>query len=927
MVSTDRKRDLILRLFLILFLAFLLAVFLQHTAYAAGGWIDGTDSPIYDGGSTSERKDSILEVLNVIWTNIKGMASDLLGALFSDTIRSTGDSLYYMLSMAGIDLNSIIYGRVGGAAVMNDGVALFTFELVPGNPYGIVAMYMYSALRMIFCLVIICVLLARLAAFLYGSGNGKQREELKEVLSTSVILVLMVILLPYVLGVILFLRDVILYTVMERGGELVQRISTSIYPGFMNVISKINVNRIASDIMYSFFGASGEYNIITMFRDAAGGNLLNSLMYIGAIIMTIYFAVAYISAALSMVVLVVSFPMACVATLFDRSIMKNWTKQVAGVLMIPIIDSFLMLIPIIFGLLGKSQSVSGYTIIQLILCCCVIPARGCVRLWLGFGGSNGMELAGIGALMGAMQMGKAIAGVAMGIGMKNLAAGKAAASDESMADMFTERQQAKELQDIDTSQQLDKDIQDMFGGPGEKENEEKDKTAAASRTPGNSVADLKDKVAEMEKRKAVLTDQMKHNDVRNADIMKKTAALDEDIAALRTDKEAAKDSAKEMGAAAQGRVQECDRLIAENELEKKRLGRESAEIRRDNTIKAGQISRLDAVSRRARDAMVGMRAAGGGGGMAIPEGEQEVLDRYANIDNFETPEFKNISMDRKAELYRERARMSRQRARLQTAVEASGAVAGATLAFGATMFGSPAVKMYGTALGVQAGAGVASLMEETVYNHQAGAAYQRMAPSSISGGEVRQSAGPEPARLEDGHMQQRRITQKQTVRQQVIVDKQMEMEVDISSGRVDTIGAQGPSDFGDENHGWVYGGSASDERIWNEVIASPKGQERVSTELRRALTAAGSSVRLMRKNMDGDFSKSSAEKNQEILENAMNTFSAEFSFNVINNGGIPDTYIYDGYDANVYMEYLENKVRDQAAEILKEKLQSMGLLY
>lgn len=909
------------RLLLVLGLALMLAFLFVNAAYA-GGWIDGTDSSIYSGGMTGDRKNAVSEVLNIIWQSIKNLTSDLLGALFSDMIRNTGDSLYYLLSLAGIDLNAIVYGRVGGAAIMSDDVALFTFELVPGNPYGIVAMFMYGAIRMIFVLVIICVLLGRLAAFLYTSANGRQRERLKETCTTSVILILMVILMPYLLGIVLFLRDVILYVIMARGGELIQKVSATIYPDFLDIIGKANLSRIAADINYAFYGSAGKYNLITMFRDAAGGNLLNSLMYVGAVVLTLYFAVAYISAALSQVVLAVSFPMACVATLFDRSIMKNWLKQFIGILMIPVIDSFLLLIPIFFGLLGKSQSVSGYTLLQLILCCCIIPARGCVRLWLGFGGANGMELAGIGALMGAMQLGKAIAGVAIGIGAKSLAAGKLAAADDSLADMFTERQQAKDLSEVGTAEQLDKDIQEMFGVPGGGQNDASFSQAGertGSYEPGGA-AGLKDKIGELEKRKAVIADQMKKNDVRSAEIMRQSSALDEDIAYLKADKE----SARSMGPQGQGRVTECDRLIAENEIAKKKLGSEAAEIRRDNAVKSGQISRLDAVTKRARDAMVSMRAAGGGGAV-LQEGEQEVLDRYANIDNFETPEFKGISMERKAELYRERARVTRSRARLQTALEASGAVAGATMAVGATMFGSPAVKMYGTAMGMQAGAGIAMMAEEVSYSHRTAAAYQHMRP--VSGSTGGSYATVEAPRIADSTGTPLRITQKQTVQRQLIVDKEVEVETTMGSGTTNTTQTNRATDFGDEDHGWVYGGAASDDRIWNDIITDPNGQRRVSVEVRRALTAASSSVRIMRKNLDGDFSKTSEEKNIEILENAMNTFSSEFSFNVINNGLIPDDARYDTFNSDSYMDFLENKVRTQAAEILKEKLQSLGLLY
>lgn len=906
----NKNRYLAGRVLISFILAGFFSMFLCHAVYASG-WIDGTDSTIYDGGAVADKEDSIQEVLHQIWDNIKGAASDLLSALFSDMLRNVGDRLYYMLSMAGIDINSIIYGRVGGASFLNDGVALFTYELVPGNPYGIISMYMYGALRMLFILIIICIIVSRLAAFLYTSGGARQRERLKDTLTYAVIVLLTVMLMPYILGVVLFIRDVILYIVMTRGGELVSTVSETVYPEFMDSYKSLTVTGISSDIMYSFFGASGEYNIVTMFRETAGGNLFNSLMYIGAVALTVYFAFAYGSAAMSQLVLVVTFPFACVVSLFDRSVMQGWIKQVCGTLMIPIIDSFLLLVPIFFGLLGKSDTVSGYTLIQFILCSCVIPARGVIRMWLGFGGANAMELAGIGALMGAMQLGKTVAATAIGLGLSHAAAGKEAAADSSMADMFSEQQGVRDMEEAGTIAQLNQEIGGLFTAPGNDMMDEGEEPAYGKLSgepvrPGGNQDMLKQGIKDLDNRKATLTDEMKKNDVRAANIATETAILDEDIANLKADKE----SARSIGDAGRGRVEECDRMIAENELAKKKLSREAAGIRKENAIKAGSISRIDAVSKRAREAMIGMRAAGGS---SISSREQEVLDKYANIDNFETPEFRDISLERRSELHQERAAITRQRARVQLALGATGAMAGATMAAGATMFGAPAVKMYGTAMGIQAGSGLASFVEEVTYNRAVSSRLQ-MGPTVSHIGNREQVVNQQEALIQDKHMVRARITHKDIVHRQILVDHQQQNGTSHEDIR----------DFGDENHQWTYGGSAQNEAFWNRIKSTPEGMERVTTELRRALTKTSSEVRIMRRSLDGDFSRSAEDKNHEILGNAMDTFAAEFSFNFMNNG----TTLEDGaYNPDELIVYLENKVRDKAPDILKEKLRSMGLLY
>lgn len=919
--SMEKNRHITMKIIFGVILTFLLSIVICHAAYASG-WIDGKNSAIYDGGSMADKENSIQEVLYFVWNNIKNAASDLLSALFSDMIRNTGDRLYYMISMAGIDINSIIYGRVGGASFINDGVALFTYELVPGNPYGIISMYIYGALRMVFVLIILCIIVSRLAAFLYTSGGARQREKLKDTLTYALIILLMVMLMPYVLGVVLYIRDVILYIVMTRGGELISTVSKSVYPEFMDSYHSATVTGIGSDIMYSFFGAAGNYNIVTMFRETAGGNLFNSLMYIGAVVLTVYFAFAYGSAAMSQLVLVVTFPFACAVSLFDRSVMQGWVKQVCGTLMIPIIDSFLLLVPIFFGLLGKSDTVSGYTLIQFILCSCVIPARGVIRMWLGFGGANAMELAGIGALLGAMQLGKAVASTAIGLGMSHALAGKEAAADLSMADMFSEQQGVKEMEEAGTIAQLNQDVGQLFSssdinddGQVASEDRKGDVAGGMSGGPvraGNNQEALRQIIRDLDHRKAVLTDEMKKNDVRAANIATESAMIDEDIAELKADKE----SARAMGGAGQGRMEECDRMIAENELAKKKLSHDAAGLRKENAIKAGAISRIDTASKRAREAMIGIRAAGGGS--SVSEGEQAVLDKYANIDNFDTPEFRNISLERRAELHRERAAVTRQRARVQLALRATGAVAGATMAAGATMFGSPAMKMYGASMGIQAGNGLVSFAEEIYYNRTAATKLQ-MVSSAGPAGNGEQAVKQPTVMLGDKRVRQEQITQKQTVKRQVLVDHELQEDV-----VYEDMDKKNVRDFGDEHHQWIYGGNAQSEAFWDQLVSTPEGSERISTEIRRAFIKTGSEVRILRHNMDGDFSRNAEEKNQEILVNAMDIFASEFSFNFMNNASTLDDGSYNPDDLLIY---LENKVRDRAPSILKEKLQSMGLLY
>ena len=53
---------------------------------------------------------------------------------------------------------------------------------------------------------------------------------------------------------------------------------------------------------------------------------------------------------------------------------------------------------------GTAQESKGYALIALIICGCIIPARGVIRGFLHIGNGMGMELAGFGTIMGATSL-------------------------------------------------------------------------------------------------------------------------------------------------------------------------------------------------------------------------------------------------------------------------------------------------------------------------------------------------------------------------------------------------------------------------------------------------------------------------------------------------------------------------------------------
>lgn len=145
---------------------------------------------------------------------------------------------------------------------------------------------------------------------------------------------------------------------------------------------------------------------------------------------------------------------------------------------------------------------------------------------------------------------------------------------------------------------------------------------------------------------------------------------------------------------------------------------EQSRLRGENARTKEEIGRIDALSARARSAISPSRSSFGGGvsgiGNGISEEEQEILDQYATIDNFESPQFKNISLERKAALYRERAAKTRVRGATTAAGTMAGMTFGTTAGMAMTAFSSPAAKMQMTAIGGAMGANAGGVLGEVL---------------------------------------------------------------------------------------------------------------------------------------------------------------------------------------------------------------------
>ena len=696
------------------------------SSYADGPWTDRADQSIYD--SAGDAPDSSTpDMLD------GGIFAELLG----EFCIGIGDGLNFLLTSFGCDLNAIIFGRVGGASARTGDVALFSFDMGTGNIYGLVGMAMYGYLRNLVFTLMVPVFLYYLVGFLYSNGNPRVKERLLGMSKLFVASSIGFILFPQLLGIALYLRDAMLHAIMTGSQSLILKVADSVGSG-------VNMG----DNSYAFFfGSGGDYNLISQFRAMAKPNgkvvFINSMLYVGAVVYQAYLAVCYISAAVCMVVLVLLFPFAALFEMVERGTISNWMRQVLGILLNPVIDSCLLLIPMFFMIIGTAQESKGYALIALIICGCIIPARGVIRGFLHIGNGMGMELAGFGTIMGATSLMRSI-GSGIGAAAGALAhASSDAKSDKRNADMMDDLadvQKKKDLEDVNKGEELQSEMEDIIGNhpdlnaddadtsfafgyrPTPKEDiHEKSPHAQAAATAQNIASGI-DAIG---RKKDSLNEDIRSNDSKIASIGEEIAMDNEQIASMKAEKQAIQAEQNEQkkrgdtpSADGYARIRELDQGIGEAEHSRSVRMEEQSRLRGENARTKEEIGRIDALSARARSAISPSRSSFGGGvsgiGNGISEEEQEILDQYATIDNFESPQFKNISLERKAALYRERAAKTRVRGATTAAGTMAGMTFGTTAGMAMTAFSSPAAKMQMTAIGGAMGANAGGVLGEVL---------------------------------------------------------------------------------------------------------------------------------------------------------------------------------------------------------------------
>lgn len=324
----------------------------------------------------------------------------------AEFVAGVGDSLNNILIDCDASLDNLIYGRL-----IKYGTNYYYYEHVKGNPYGIIASYVYIIFRNIAIPIIFIFIFFRFVKSAWNSGSSKQRRELVDGLTRGVFVLGFLALMPWFVDAMIAFKDILL-----------------------NYFNK-SFNGNMSDL----FGLSAKDNttIVGYYRDVYthSKRFVNAALYLGTVCITIFYAVTYISTAVATMVNVIFFPFVAVFSLEDSKLTNTWFKEMIGNIFNPVLDCVLLLMPMIIQQLCGGD-LRGY-LITLLCSYSIIPSRSIIRRMLGVGGSMRSELLGFGALMAAGRMMSGISRRAKNGISNTVGAIKDAKENHDLANMYS----------------------------------------------------------------------------------------------------------------------------------------------------------------------------------------------------------------------------------------------------------------------------------------------------------------------------------------------------------------------------------------------------------------------------------------------------------------------------------------------------------
>lgn len=621
----------------------------------------GTSSPWLSGNEDQSIYCNTLEGGDGTSQIIQPDPPGMIEKYFSELLRNIASSCIDLLkSSLGASLDSIVYGRVGSGHP--DSVNIFSFELRKGNPYGVTGAVAYSVVRSIAYVFMALRFIFLLAKASFQGYTERSRSELKQTFYGIFLNFCLLALMPFFWDVALYIRDVVLYGVKEVTSLLITG------GGTLNLSDVFYINSVNS------------------------GTFVDAVMYLGTVVLTLYFVLVYVSIALDMLLWFIIFPVTCVMNRQGRNMMEGWCLGVFSDLCTPVIDAVLLLVPLLTSVM-LSDVVKGVRIIQLVMCMLVIPMRGQIKAKLGI--SGGGERNGMFGLMAGMALGRML-----GRRVKSIF-GKA---KDALSDYGQSRTQG-ELAEVDREEEegLVADYNSRYHRTGEmplgladqgQRNKEENRRNAG--LPGQNDMDQN----AMEGQDGLKPEEL---DLSGGDLAgtgdgkedRETEAGTRSEALPSTKEKALDDLHRSIeekeDELADLRIEKADHLRQEKRARREMLDHEQGspaykramEETADSALLAGEAEKKIQKAGKQLSAMKAQEAllAGTrpGGHVAVSQYDRkraEILAKRANINNFENPEWKGVlSHEKLQKLYRARA----VRGGVQAVAETAGAVGGAAL--------------------------------------------------------------------------------------------------------------------------------------------------------------------------------------------------------------------------------------------------------
>lgn len=664
----------------------------------AGGFVD-KNSGIYKTGNDTQKTE-----------NATTKEAKWLEKQFITLLRGPGDILLGLEESWGMTMDNIVYGRIA-----HSGTNYYGFELVKGNPYGIVGAYIYNMFRLICWVMIWCIFMGQLVKGLIFGNSAKTREEAKSSLDKFIMISLFLYLMPYVVDLMIYIRDVFLYL----------------------------INLMASTV--SMTGSNGatvslEKGIADIFSGMADNSWIWAVVFSASTVLALYFSYVYVGVALGMTIYFCLFPMVCVMSYTDKNLLNNWFKNVLSALLVPVIDSILLLLPVTVYNVVYGQGVHILAgLLTLMICMMLIPTRRTVGQILG------LNMGGIGAMAGAAMGALALArsagamGKAIKEGREHRANARAANEEADMLEKMGAADEAAQngFGRVNGSQGLEalengaeggfesgENAEGFSGGSGMPalDNVENGQSAGNDGAmAGAGMGDMEDLPGTAGDVSAGLAAMQNTNSKMGPDFRGQASMMNMPISAKQNQDRAAIEQETAAVNAARQRLNSGEVFDDETRSQL------------ENTVSSGEANIAAARSRISQGtaAMDSNNMRGAVSQAQLAQARQRIIDSSANVNNLNSAAFSGMSNQRRAQLLRQYAKRENTKAFTST----TGAVLGAAYGASAGLFFGPtamtAMAAGGSLMGSHVGTAAGGVIDSAA-NTQVGQATGRLASAGFN---------------------------------------------------------------------------------------------------------------------------------------------------------------------------------------------------